>query len=63
MRVTDYNGQQATQQFTVIVYPPLQVPTTTLPSGTVGVPYSDDLDNSAQGSLPPYKLVRREQHR
>jgi large repetitive protein len=54
MRVTDYDGQQATQQFTVAVHPPLQVPTTTLPSGTVGVPYSTDLDNSAQGGLPPY---------
>lgn len=54
MRVTDYDGQQATQQFTVAVHPPLQVPTTTLPSGTVGVPYSTDLDNSAQGGPPPY---------
>ena len=54
MRVSDYNGDQATQQFTVTIDPPLQVPTTALPSGTVGVPYSYDLDNSAQGGLPPY---------
>jgi hypothetical protein len=54
MRVTDFNGQQATAQFTVQVLPVLQVPNTTLPSGTVGVPYSIDLDNIAQGGLPPY---------
>jgi large repetitive protein len=54
MRVTDYNGQQATQQFTVTVHRPLQVATTTLPAGTVGVPYSHDLDLNAQGGLPPY---------
>ena len=54
MRVTDYNGHQATQQFTVTVHRPLQVTTTTLPAGTVGVPYSHDLDLNAQGGLPPY---------
>ena len=54
MRVTDYNGQQATQQFTVTVHPPLQVTTTTLPAGTVGVPYSHDLDLNVQGGLAPY---------
>lgn len=54
MRVTDYNGDQATQQFTVAIDAPLSVPTTTLPSGTVGLPYSHDLDKNAQGGLPPY---------
>jgi large repetitive protein len=54
MRVTDYSGQQATQRFSVTIQPPLAVPTTTLPAGTVGVPYSHDLDNNAQGGLPPY---------
>jgi hypothetical protein len=54
MRVTDYNGDQASQLFTVTIRPPLQVPTTTLPSGTVGRPYSHDLDTNAQGGLPPY---------
>jgi large repetitive protein len=54
MRVTDYDGQQATQQFTVTVHLPLQVTTTTLPAGTVGVPYSHDLDLNVQGGLAPY---------
>jgi hypothetical protein len=54
MRVADYKGDHATQQFSVTINAPLQVPTTTLPSGTVGVPYSYDLDHSAQGGLPPY---------
>jgi hypothetical protein len=54
MRVTDYNGQQATQQFTVTVHPPLQITTTTLPAGTVGVSYRHDLDLNVQGGLSPY---------
>jgi large repetitive protein len=54
MRLTDYNGQQATQKFTVTIDPPLQVTPTTLPAGTVGVPYSHDLDLSAHGGTPPY---------
>jgi hypothetical protein len=54
MRLTDYAGQQATQKFTVTIDPPLQITTTTLPAGTVGVPYSHDLDLVAQGGTPPY---------
>jgi large repetitive protein len=54
MRVTDFDGQQATQQFTVTVHPRLQVTTTTLPAGTVGVHYSHDLDLNVQGGLSPY---------
>jgi large repetitive protein len=54
MRLTDYAGQQATQQFTVTIEPPLQVTTTTLPAGTVGVPYSHDLDLNVYGGTPPY---------
>jgi large repetitive protein len=54
MRLADFNGQQATQKFTFIVVPPLQVTNTTLPAGTVGVPYSRDLDLNAQGGNPPY---------
>ncbi len=52
MRVSDYDGQQATQQFSLTVAPPLQITPTTLPAGTVGVPYSRDLP--AQGGIPPY---------
>jgi large repetitive protein len=52
MQVSDYDGQQATQQFSLIIYLPLQVSTTTLPAGTVGVAYSRDL--IAQGGVPPY---------
>jgi hypothetical protein len=52
MRLTDYDGQQATQQFTLTVDPPLKISTTPLPTGTVGVPYSRDL--IAQGGTTPY---------
>jgi hypothetical protein len=54
MRLTDYNGQQATQQFSLTIDPALQITPTTLPAGTVGVRYSHDLDLSAQGGAPPY---------
>jgi hypothetical protein len=54
MRLSDYNGQQATQKFTVTIEPALQVTPTTLPAGTVGKPYSHDLDLNAQGGTPPY---------
>ena len=52
MRLADYAGQQATQQFSLTVDPPLQIAPTTLGSGTVGVPYSRDLP--VQGGSPPY---------
>ncbi len=52
MRLTDYAGQQATQQFSLTVDPPLQISTTPLATGTVGVPYSQDL--IAHGGAPPY---------
>jgi len=52
MRVSDYDGQQANQQFSLTVDPPLQISTTPLATGTVGVPYSRDLP--AQGGAPPY---------
>ena len=51
MLVTDFDGQQATQKFTATIDPPLQI-TGTMPAGTVGVPYSQDL--TAQGGAPPY---------
>jgi large repetitive protein len=31
MKLTDYDGQQATQQFTAVIEPPLQITSTTLP--------------------------------
>ena len=54
MRLTDYSGQQATQQFSLTIDPALQITPTTLPAGTVGVPYSHDLDLNAQGGASPY---------
>jgi large repetitive protein len=52
MRVADFDGQQATQQFSLTVDPPLQINPATMPAGTVGVAYSHDLP--AQGGAPPY---------
>ena len=52
MRLTDYPGQQATQQFSLTITPALQISTTPLATGTVGMPYSHDL--IAQGGTPPY---------
>jgi len=52
MQLSDYDGQQATQQVSLTVDPPLQITPTTLPAGTVGVKYSHDLP--AQGGAPPY---------
>lgn len=52
MRLTDFGGQQATQQFTATIEPPLQITSTTLAAGTVGKAYSRDL--TAQGGTPPY---------
>lgn len=52
MRLSDYAGQQATQQFSLTVDPPLQISTTPLATGTVGVRYSRDL--IAHGGAPPY---------
>ena len=54
MRLTDYQGDQATQQFTDTINPPVQITPTTLPAGTVGKPYSHDLDLNARGGAPPY---------
>jgi large repetitive protein len=52
MQVADFDGQQATQQFSLTVDPPLQISPATMPAGTVGVAYSHDLP--AQGGAPPY---------
>jgi len=52
MQLTDFYGHQATQQFTLQIQPPLQITSTTMPDGTVGVPYSSDF--TAQGGVPPY---------
>jgi hypothetical protein len=51
MRLTDFDGQQATQQFTTTIDPPLQV-SGAMPAGTVGVAYNHDL--TAQGGAPLY---------
>jgi hypothetical protein len=47
-------SEQAAQQFTVTIEPPLQITPTALPAGTAGKPYSHDLDLNAQGGTPPY---------
>jgi large repetitive protein len=52
MQIADFDGAQATQQFSLTVTPTLQVSTTPLPTATVGAPYSHDL--VAQGGTPPY---------
>jgi hypothetical protein len=52
IRVSDYDGRQVTQQFSLTVDPPLQITTTPLATGTVGVPYNHDV--IAQGGAPPY---------
>ena len=52
MQLTDFYGHQATQQFTLQIQLPLQITSTTMPDGTVGVPYSSDF--TAQGGVPPY---------
>jgi hypothetical protein len=52
MQVSDYNGQHATQKFTLTIDSPLQITTKELATGTVGVPYSRDL--IAQCGAPPY---------
>lgn len=53
MRLADYNGQQATQAFTLTIDPGLQITTTKLPAGTAGVPCSRDLDLLARDGTPP----------
>ena len=52
MQLTDFYGHQAAQQFTLQIQPPLQITSTTMPDGTVGVPYRSDF--TAQGGVPPY---------
>jgi large repetitive protein len=52
MGLSDHDGQQATQKFSLTIDPPLQISTTPLPAGTVGVKYSHDLP--AQGGASPY---------
>lgn len=52
MRLSDFAGRQKTQQFSLTIDPPLQISTTPLPAGIVGVPYSHDL--VAQGGATPY---------
>jgi len=52
MRLTDFAGQQTTQQFSLTIDPPLAISSTPMASGTVGVPYSHDLN--AQGGDAPY---------
>jgi large repetitive protein len=52
MQVSDYSGQQATRRITLIIDPPLRITSTTLPAGTVGVPYRQDF--TAHGGTPPY---------
>ncbi|MCC6862764.1 MAG: putative Ig domain-containing protein [Bryobacterales bacterium] len=58
VRVTDSSSpaQSATQTFTITVNPPLMVVIASLPGGTVGAPYSAQLN--ASGGTPPYVWSR-----
>ncbi|MFZ3137404.1 MAG: chitobiase/beta-hexosaminidase C-terminal domain-containing protein [Thermodesulfovibrionales bacterium] len=52
---TDKAGNQSstkTETYTITIYPPLTVSTPSLPSGTLGISYSQSL--LASGGLPPY---------
>ncbi|MBX5480743.1 MAG: putative Ig domain-containing protein [Myxococcaceae bacterium] len=51
LKVVDAHGAEATQDFTLAVAPPLEVLTTSLPNGNVGVAYSQTL--KAQGGKAP----------
>lgn len=53
LQVADATGNNTTRQLSVTINPaPLQITTTALPAGTVGVPYSQAL--AASGGTPPY---------
>jgi hypothetical protein len=52
MKISDFDGQQATRQFSLTIDPPLQITSITLPAGTVGAPYRHEF--TAHGGTPPY---------
>jgi hypothetical protein len=56
VKVTDSQGNSATQPYTLTIYPDIVATPTTLPAGTVGVPYSQPLTASG-GSGGPFTFA------
>ena len=53
MKVVDSQGNTATQNYTLTIYPDLSITPTTLPAGTVGTPYSQTF-TATGGSGGPF---------
>jgi hypothetical protein len=52
VKVVDSQGNSATQNYTLTIYPGFSITPTTLPSGTVGTPYSQTLTASGGAGAP-----------
>jgi hypothetical protein len=55
VKVVDSQANSATQNYTLTVYPDISATPTTLPAGTMGIPYSQTLTGSG-GSGGPYSF-------